>query len=76
MGVDKGATVVVHEHGSQVGESRWGLNARQMTFMLQHHNVIEAAYTSGDAEALRNLAASQAYKTLFTEMGWDEAFDR
>ena len=54
----------------------WILNADQMTFMLQHHNAIETAYAANDIDFLRELAKSDAYRKLFGEMGWDEAYDR
>ena len=54
----------------------WILNADQMTFMLQHHNVIEAAYSSNDLDFLCELAASEPYLAVFGHMGWDEAYDR
>ncbi len=47
-----------------------------MIFMLQHHNLIEAAYEADDLEALRKLAASDEYKTVFGAMTFDEAYDR
>jgi hypothetical protein len=61
---------------TQQDNAAWILNADQMTFMLQHHNVIEAAYASDDLDFLRRLAASETYRGLFSDMGWDEAYDR
>ncbi len=54
----------------------WTLTSDQMLFMLQHHNAIEDAYASDNMDFLRNLAGSNAYKTLFGDMPWDEAYDR
>ena len=56
----------------------WTLEADQMLFMMNLNNVIEAANT-GDKEAfetLLDLAVSNEYKTLFGEMGLDEAIYR
>jgi hypothetical protein len=54
----------------------WILTADQMTFMLQHHNFIETAYSEDNLEVLRSLAASQEFKMIFGAMSWDEAYDR
>jgi hypothetical protein len=59
-----------------VQQDEWVLNTDQMVFMLQHHNPITAAYEAGDMESLRELAASDEFKAIFGEMGFDEAYDR
>jgi hypothetical protein len=59
-----------------VQQDDWTLSADQMIFMLQHHNSIEVAYDADDMEALRELAASDAYKAVFGTMSFDEAYDR
>ncbi|MEO8396499.1 MAG: hypothetical protein ABI700_26130 [Chloroflexota bacterium] len=61
---------------SAVQQDDWTLNADQMIFMLQHHNLIEAAYEADDLEALRKLADSDEYKAIFGAMSFDEAYDR
>ena len=54
----------------------WTLTTDQMIFMLENHNIIEAAYSTNDLAALRHLADSRRYKAVFGEISWDEAFDR
>lgn len=44
--------------------------------MMQHHNFIESAFENEDLDSLRELADSDAFKTVFGQMGFDEAFDR
>ncbi len=63
-------------HPAAVQQDEWTLNADQMVFMLQHHNPITAAYEADDLDFLRELADSQAYKSVFGMMSFDEAYDR
>jgi hypothetical protein len=60
----------------QADADHWILDTDQMIFMMQHHNMIEAAYASEDLDSLRLLAASEAFKSVFGEMSFDEAYDR
>lgn len=59
-----------------IQQDEWALDADQMIFMLQHHNPIAAAYEADDLAFLRDLAASQDYKTVFGSMSFDKAYDR
>ncbi len=61
---------------TSIQQDDWTLNTDQMIFMLQHHNQIEAAYTAEDMEFLRELSVSAAYRAVFGDMGFDEAYDR
>jgi hypothetical protein len=54
----------------------WDLNADQMFFMLEHHNLILQAYEQEDMATLNQLASSAPYQKIFGAMSWDEAFDR
>ena len=54
----------------------WSLTGEQMLFMLKHHNEIEAAFNSDDMQSLRDLAATEEFKSVFEPMGFDEAYDR
>ena len=54
----------------------WTLTAEQMTWMAQHHNQIEEAFTAADIEWLRHLADTTDFKRAFGDMGFDEAYDR
>jgi hypothetical protein len=54
----------------------WTLTPEQMVFMLEHHYVIELAFSLDDMPMLRNLAASREFIQLFPDMTFDEAYDR
>jgi len=54
----------------------WTLSPEQMLWLFQHHNEIEDGFHADDLEALRALADSDAFKRVFGEMGFDEAYDR
>lgn len=54
----------------------WTLTTEQMTWMKQHHNLIEDAFEAEDMETLRKIAKSVSYKRAFGDMSFDEAFDR
>jgi hypothetical protein len=62
--------------GVQVFDDNWTLNANQMLYMLQNHNVIEAAFAEDDLGSLRQLAVSHEFRALFGDMSFDEAYDR
>lgn len=69
------------DNGSAQGQNaeiddEWSLNTDQMIFMMQHHNLIEQAFADDDMDSLRALAASEAYKMIFHDMSFDEAYDR
>jgi hypothetical protein len=64
------------QHLHEQEEDDWSLNTDQMIFMLQHHNVIEAAFENDDMQFLRDLADSEAYRSIFGDMSFDEAYDR
>jgi hypothetical protein len=71
--------MTLREHrdtGRLTQDDDWTLNARQMLFMLQHHNPIETAYAEDDMEFLRLLAKSEGYLAAFGDMLWDEAYGR
>jgi hypothetical protein len=54
----------------------WMLTPEQMLFMMQNHNVIERAFADDDLQFLRQFAVSEDFRTLFGDMGFDEAYDR
>jgi hypothetical protein len=54
----------------------WTLNPDQMFFMFEHHNLIANAYANEDMKKLSELASTEAYKTIFGSMSFDEAYDR
>jgi hypothetical protein len=57
-------------------DEQWALEGAQLAFMLQHRDVIEAAYDSDDMAALDVIEGSDEYRVLFGDMSWDEAYDR
>ena len=59
-----------------VQQDEWTLTPRQMLFMMQHHNFIEAAFEQDNLNTLRELAQSDEFVTLFGDMSFDEAYDR
>ena len=65
-----------HDETTRTEQETWTLNSEQMIFMLQHHNFVENAYAEDNMTVLRELEASETYKTAFGEMSWDEAYDR
>lgn len=54
----------------------WTLTPQQRAYMDQRKPFIENAYAANDMDFMRDLAASDEYKTLFGGMSWDEAYDR
>lgn len=52
------------------------LTPDQLAFMVQHHDFIEAAHAADDRKGLDDLARSEAYRTYFGDMPFDEAYDR
>jgi len=54
----------------------WTLTPSQMLFLMQNHNIIEAAFAADDLEFLRQFAASDEFIQLFGDTGFDEAYDR
>lgn len=60
----------------EVESDEWTLSPQQMLYLMQNHNAIEKAYTENDLEYLRQFAASESFKSLFADMGFDEAYDR
>ena len=54
----------------------WLLTPEQMLYLMQNHNLIERAFAEENMETLRAFAAAEAFKNLFSDMGFDEAFDR
>jgi len=74
---------IVRQYNASVAETEsdepsddWSLNTDQMIFMLQHHNAIEDAYAKEDSDFICELTDSEAYKSLFGEMTFNEAYDR
>ena len=63
------------DDNSDTGED-WTLSANQFAFMAQHHNEIEAAFAKDDMVALEQIASSEAFRSAFGSMGFDEACDR
>jgi hypothetical protein len=59
-----------------IEDDDWSLTPEQMFFMFENHNDIEIAFEEGDMEALRTLAATEEFLSLFGEMSFDEAYDR
>ena len=57
-------------------ENDWTLNPEQMLFLMQNHNTIETAYAEDNLEFLRAFASSDEFVALFSNMGFDEAYDR
>lgn len=57
-------------------DDEWSLTTDQMIFMMQHHNLIEQAFEDDDMDSLRTLAASEAFKLIFHDISFDEAYDR
>ena len=60
----------------EVEPNEWTLSPQQMLFLMQNHNVLEKAYLDSDLDFLRQFAESKAFKDLFGDMGFDEAYDR
>ncbi len=54
----------------------WTLNKAQHDYLDKIWDVIEAAYADDNMDALKAIAASESYQTLFGDMGIDEAVDR
>jgi hypothetical protein len=60
----------------EVESDEWTLSPQQMLFLMQNHNALEKAYADGDLDFLRQFAESKAFKDLFGNMSFDEAYDR
>ena len=60
----------------EIEPHKWTLTPHQMLFLMQNHNTIEQAYTENNLEFLRQFAASEIFQSLFSEMGFDEAYER
>ena len=65
-----------HVQPDETASPDWKLAGAQLAFVLQHRVAIEAAYARDDMGFLDALEASEEYQSLFTDMPWDEAYDR
>lgn len=54
----------------------WSLTGEQMLYLMQHNNLIVAAFAADDLEVIRRLTASEGFTSRFGSMGFDEAYDR
>lgn len=66
----------ITEHINDIEDDEWILDTDQMIFMLQYHNAIEAAFDADDDGFFEALEQSEAFRSIFGEMTFDEAYDR
>lgn len=57
-------------------KDEWNLTTDQMFFLIQLHNPIQEAYASDNMAYLDSIENSEAYRSLFGNMSFDEAMDR
>lgn len=64
------------KHAAQPIDDSFTLNAAQMTFMINIDAAAEQADRADDFAFFDDLVASDAWKQLFGDTSWDQAYDR